>query len=601
MMPGIQEWIHKLEVGEGTRYIKLAAVALGLLALTVIYDIREFKNFATQEAMDAGQLARNLAEGKGYTTDFVRPLSIHLLQRHRDLDTSMLKEPHPDLANPPVYPLILAGLMKILPFNYEIPRGMLFWSYQPERLIAFFNQALFYAAIFIVFRLGLRLFDASVAWVSAIILAGTNLFWRFSVSGLSTLLLIVIFLAIVWCLLTLEQNIREQTRGIGWLVSMAALAGVLVGIGGLTRYSFAWLMLPVLGYFAIYLGERRLPSCVAALAAFLVIFSPWVARNYSVSGTAFGTAGYAVFHETSEFPGNRLERYLTPEFEVALNRVEAEEFIRKLLVNSSEIIQNDLPKLGGNWLSAFFLVGLLLPFHNAALNRIRVFVLLCLAVLGIVQALGKTHLSADYPEVNSENLLVLLAPMVFVFGVGMYFILLDQINLPFLQLRTVITSLFSLLACAPLILVLLPPRSIPLAHPPYFPPSVYDFARYLRHDELMMSDMPWAVAWYGNRQCVWVSLDAPSDSQRPHTSDFFRIHDYQKPIYGLYLSMITTDAKLYSQMMTDKDYAWGRFILEGLLRTNVPVVFPLKYAPPGILNSGQLFLSDRERWPKPKR
>ena len=79
-MPGLQEWIHKLEEGEGTRYIKIGTLILALLAATAIYDVREFKNFSTQEAMDRAQLARNIAQGRGYTTRFVRPLSLHLVQ-----------------------------------------------------------------------------------------------------------------------------------------------------------------------------------------------------------------------------------------------------------------------------------------------------------------------------------------------------------------------------------------------------------------------------------------------------------------------------------------------------------------------------------------
>jgi hypothetical protein len=60
--------------------------------------------------------------------------------------------------------------------------------------------------------------------------------------------------------------------------------------------------------------------------------------------------------------------------------------------------------------------------------------------------------------------------------------------------------------------------------------------------------------------------------------------------------MLTTDAKLFSQMLKGQDYAWGRFMLECLLKTNVPTGFPLRHAPPGLLRNGQIFLSDRPRW-----
>jgi hypothetical protein len=314
----------------------------------------------------------------------------------------------------------------------------------------------------------------------------------------------------------------------------------------------------------------------------------------------FGTAGYSLFQETAPFPGNRLERFLTTDFDSALVKVNKDEIFKKLMVNTSAIMQDDLPNLGGNWLTAFFLVALVLPFRNPALSRLRVFLILSLATFLIVQALGKTHLSVGSPKLNSENLLVILAPVIFIFGVGMYVLLLDNVELPFPQLRTLIHVLFVLLLSAPLIFTLLPPRSYPVSYPPYWPPLIQDTAGFMGKDELMMSDMPWAVAWYGNRRCLWLTLDAPNDKTiATRKSDFFAIHDYLKPIQGIYLTRLTTDGQFFSQILLNPDWAWGKFLLDSLLRTNVPTGFPLKYSPPYYLREGQLFLSDYPRWKKP--
>src|SRR6478735_9327200 len=193
-MPALQDVIHKLEVGEWTRYVKVGVALLGFLAFAVAYDIWHFKNFANEEAMDNAQLARNIAAGRGYTTDFIRPLSYYLL-RKRQLEIKQTKEEilkgrHPDIANPPVYPLLTAGWMKIMPFHYELDKGRSFTGdtkYQPEVLLACLNQLLFFAAVLVLFRLALRLFDAPVAWLSTILFAGSDLFWKFSVSGLPTI------------------------------------------------------------------------------------------------------------------------------------------------------------------------------------------------------------------------------------------------------------------------------------------------------------------------------------------------------------------------------------------------------------------------------
>src|SRR5262245_4774449 len=119
-MPVLQDAIHKLEVAGGLRFVKLGLALLVLVVVTCAYNIRSFKNFSTQEAMDSAQLARNISRGKGYTTQFVRPFSMYLLRKHNEgrfasldetqrADLSQIKGQHPDIANPPVYPVLLAG------------------------------------------------------------------------------------------------------------------------------------------------------------------------------------------------------------------------------------------------------------------------------------------------------------------------------------------------------------------------------------------------------------------------------------------------------------------------------------------------------------
>ena len=259
----IQNLIHKLEVGAGPRFFRIAALVLAVVALALRYDVHAYRNLATPEGMDAAQLARNISEGKGYTTLFIRPLSLYLVQKHNEagapialtnanFDFARVKTAHPDLANPPVYPVLLAGLMKILPFHYAVDLKRSFWTdngkfwrYQPDFLIAVFNQILLVAAIVLTFFLARKLFDPGVAWLSAILMIGCELLWRFSVSGLSTMLLLVIFLGLAWCVLKIEETAREPQPRANRLLGLAVAAGLLTGVGALTRYAFGWTIIPV--------------------------------------------------------------------------------------------------------------------------------------------------------------------------------------------------------------------------------------------------------------------------------------------------------------------------------------------------------------------
>src|ERR1700722_18516943 len=113
MTEAIQTLIHKLEIGASSRLLRVVALCLTVVALALLYDLRAYRNLATPEAMDSAQLARNLSEGKGYTTLLIRPFSIYLVQKHNEAKSAgagtgpmRVKTAHPGLGNPPLYPLM---------------------------------------------------------------------------------------------------------------------------------------------------------------------------------------------------------------------------------------------------------------------------------------------------------------------------------------------------------------------------------------------------------------------------------------------------------------------------------------------------------------
>ena len=111
-----------------------------------------------------------------------------------------------------------------------------------------------------------------------------------------------------------------------------------------------------------------------------------------------------------------------------------------------------------------------------------------------------------------------------------------------------------------------------------------------------MSDVPWAMAWYGQCQSVWLTLKAVPDVNDPHThEDFFSVHDYIKPISVLYLTPQTMDSRFLTQWVMAGERNWGRFILEALVNREVPKRFPLYKMQRGWL-PWQVALADRERW-----
>lgn len=595
-MPRLQDLIYRLEEGRGSRVLSRALVILGLLAVLLAYNLRGFQSFSTAEAMDAAQLARNLARGEGYTTQCIRPLSIHLLARQPTAnpeDPARLNEAHPDLANPPVYPLVLAGLMKALPFDFQVLTAKRFWNangrfsrFQPEFLISLFNQGLFLLAVGMTFLLARRLFDPTVAWISALVLIGADVYWRFAVFGLSTMLLIVVLLSLVWVLVWLEREAREPRWGRWGFFLLALLAGVLVGMGALTRYSFGWLILPVAAYIG-WLGSRsRAWVGVIPVVVCLLVMAPWLVRNYQLCGHPFGTAGYAVLEDTWVYPEHNLSRSLNPNL---ANRTLADAVWGKFADNSRRLIQEELPSLGLAWVGCFFIVGLMVPYRNSWTARLRTFLIPSIALIAVVQALGRTQLSDDSPFFNSENLLILFGPLCIVYGVSFFLLLLDGMNLPGPQVRHLIIGLFLALACAPLLFTVLGRTRSTVSYPPYNPPYISYFGAVIPKQDLMMSDIPWAWAWYADKKSVWHTLRAftprdsdatasQTESQDPqHTEltekartiateelepwvneDIPALRDeFRKRVVGVYLSPRTTHAGILSG-----DSGWAKLAIK---------------------------------------
>lgn len=600
----LQELIHFIEVGAGKRYFRYLLPVLAILGVAILYDFRAWKNFSTSEAMDSAQLARNFAEGKGYTTLFIRPLSLYLIQQKNEArkgassaapgspDYAEVKVGHPDIANPPVYPVILAGLMKVLPFHFAVNLKSAFWAfdgdfwrYQPDFFIGVFNQLLLVAVTVLAFFLARKLFDTRIAGLAAVLVLGSELLWRFSASGLSTILLLLIFLGLAWCVLNIEEFAREPELEPNLILYWSAAAGILTGVGALTRYAFGWTIIPLVLFLIFFSGPRKLLNVAVAFAAFALLLTPWIIRNINVSGTPFGTAGYAIFDGTLLAGGFPIERSLHPDFADPLWPAP---YWHKLFANGTSIFKNDLFQLGASWATALFFAGMLLSFNRPGARRMRYFLLMCLATFIVAQALGRTSLSDESPEINSENLLVLVLPLVFIFGSAFFFVLLDQMKFPISELRYAVIGIFAVICCLPLIFAIWF-RVSPIPYPPYYPPDIERASGWMRQNELMMSDMPWAVAWYGQRQCVWLTEDA--------NESFFAVNDYIKPVSALYLTMRTMDDRLVTDCFRSGSDSWGHFILNVLTRNEIPKDFPLRHSPSGsaVISSG-LFLTDADRW-----
>jgi hypothetical protein len=593
---GIQYWIHLLEEGVGRIWVRRLVIFLFAVSITGLYHSDGAKNFSAAEAMDQAQLARNISEGRGYTTRAIRPVSTYLqteIYAQKGLNPNLLyRAPHPDIVNPPVYPAMLAALFKVLPSG--IINGV---EGSPSRrppvevAIGLFNFGLFLFVCWLLYRIGKAYFSDGAGMLAALVFAGTKLNWEFVFSGLPTLWLAAILLLAGAVILKIESRLREaEPPAGGWFVRWSALLGFLVAVAFLTSYAAGALLIPFCVCLWVWGGARRLAIVSTVLVVFLALTGPWMIRNWNRSGLPLGAATLAPLAGTLTFPEDRLERSQSPE----LAGFHYKEVWIKVSENVEKIMRFEIPEFGGNWFSAFLLVGLMLPLGDARLNRLRWLLLAMLVTLIPTQALIRTHLSTLCPTVNSENLLAWFAPFAFLFAASAFRRALSVFQFPFPLAKTLTQALAIILCSMSLLVSVLPPKMPVMSSPPYYLPAIRQLCGYLPPDSFAMTDMPWALAWYGRVDSVQLTLRTGQEPKE----DFFRIHDFQRPFTCMLLTPLTCDVPWRAEMLASPDAVWGRFYMDFVLRReNIPSGYPLKYAfGDGFPFAGYLFLADRPYW-----
>ena len=104
--------------------------------------------------------------------------------------------------------------------------------------------------------------------------------------------------------------------------------------------------------------------------------------------------------------------------------------------------------------------------------------------------------------------------------------------------------------------------------------------------EIIASDMPWAVAWYADRKSLLIPVSI---------SDFLNIYDYRElngNLVGLYLTPITGNKALVSEILKGDDKDWAPFVLRGVRSKD----FPFQYSTALGIDKECVFYCESDRW-----
>ena len=267
----------KLRATLGLVVLVAITVFLALLALA------KSPGLVDPTALDHAQLARQVADGQGFSTALLRPLSLGLFPH---------AQPHPDLVNPPLHSLLLA-----VAYTLTEPSG---------KMAVGLGVGLWLLSVWMVFWAARYWWDTKVAVFATLFYASGVGALMAAAAALPHSLMMVLVFGAFWAIFPKSGRLREgETSVATWRIG---LAGALCGAAILTDYRLLPLALVVGGQISLTQPRRAIATGLFAVGLILVLV-PWLIRNLSMQGnSAFGLYWYGLLENTSQFPGESIWR-----------------------------------------------------------------------------------------------------------------------------------------------------------------------------------------------------------------------------------------------------------------------------------------------------
>ena len=416
--------------------------------------------------------------------------------------------------------------------------------------------------------MGTRLFDGRVGVAAFGVFVVSDTVLQASISGGATPLAMVLTTATL-CLALSATGLRARNaHPAAWIVA-TILAGILAGLVSLTVYALCVVPVIAIGMLAAGFVRWRALVIVLFLLAFTAVVAPWMVRNHSVSGHVLGLAPHSTLNHSALYAGDQWDREWYP-------RSESRDVVRALQLkfaeNAGDLIARRLPVLGGGFVACFFLLMLFHRFDDEQVARLKWGVAGGLALCMAVVAFGNP----------TEESLMPFLPLVILASAAMVYRLLDQS--PFLgaELHSMVVTGWVLLVSLPTLLTLAGPAG-KWAYPPYAPTLIQYVGHMLKPGEIIATDIPAGVAWYGGRAAL----------RLPRTTEaLVQLRDEGLMLGGVYLTTATGDQPYLSALVEGAERSW-----RPLLDRFVPAGFPWQHGialPPGTRD--QILLTDADHW-----
>jgi len=548
-----------------------------------------FKGLDSPQAMDQAQISREISRGNGYTTKMIRPAAYH--QAEKAEGRSVAFTGFQDTYHSPLNPLIIAAVLKAIGADDSDAwkmreKEMVF---PLDRVVAAVSTLFFLMAIGVNYLLISRVFDAKIASVCAILMLFCETFWNYSLSGLPQMLMLLLFSCAMYFVYRAIEAAGEGRIS----MTPAVIAGVFFTLLALTHWMTVWLSLGYIIFAAIAFRPRGIVG--ASVLLLIIVAAIWpVMRNIDVSGSPLGTAYLSLYNGLGGGSESAVMRSSNLDDAPPIVDGIVSQIMRTTILQMTDI----LPFLGGIIIAPLFFIALLHPFKRDAIANFRWAILL----MWITTALGLAFFGISSNKLDPNQLHLLFAPLMTAYGLAFISILWSRLdfvaNTP--VLRNVHHILIVILCALPLILTM--PSKVRIGMtikdrggiphwPPYYAPALnLGLKNWVAEDQIIVSDQPWAVAWYADRMSIWLP---------PTRNGFEKLEstalDLQTPIVGILITPSSHGSGPASSVAAEyRDFA--SVVMDGLVSQSTSQTRDPRMGTP-IYNKDQKIESLMKRYP----
>lgn len=480
-----------------------------------------FHGFTHNDSSDYAQLARNIYEGKGYSTSVLRPLVYKFYQTL----------PQPEITRVPGYPYLLALFFKLFGPS--------------DSSIIIVNSISYVTLVLLVYLLAYKLSGhifASLA--SALMVACTQSFLVQSLYAEPNVMCAALFIAFFYFYFQYPQRIL--------------IHGILLGIIYLVRPNmqfvfFAFLLIMI--FQPSVSMKEKIKTMTQLSAGFLIGVCPYLIRNFIVTGNPFFSLySYSFLLYTKSFPVYGLWAHIVDINPLVFLASNFKEIALKsfkmffLLLREAQ----DFYRLE---ILILIALGFFMPTKNILAGRLKI-----VTIVGvIIQTIFLAPVMAQpyyymffFPAVVvifTNNVLEHLKKNVniAIAGVLLFFMLMlapywkgSQVISPFVSIGEQVKKLTD-------------------------------------EDDIILTDIPWEMTWYANRKTIWLPYDIDTLRKINKTlsprylllSQWIVTRSYPHGPFGPYKD------NMWAKMINNPSYAknFGFELQKVIFMNNIPVAF----------------------------